>query len=85
MKETRRRDGTRFGVSLARIQVAIISQDDMPLLIINRERILHRRLIEMIQRRIDSRDEHEKTDDQKRKGFEKSVHGGGHIANLQQL
>lgn len=54
MQEARRRDLTRPGVGLACAQIPIIGQDDIPLLVIHRERVLRHRVGKVIQRRIDS-------------------------------
>jgi len=69
MQEARRREQTRLGEGFARVQITIIGQHNATLLVIHRERILRRRVGKAIQRRIDSRYDQKKADDQKDKSF----------------
>ena len=54
MQEAGNRDRAGLGVGLARIQIAIIGQNDSPMLVVHGERILRHRVGKVIQRRIDS-------------------------------
>ena len=69
MEEARHGDRFRPGVGLAHAQISIISQDNTPLLVINRERILCVRMGKVIQRRIDPRYDEKKADNQKAESF----------------
>ena len=69
MQEAGRNDLARLGVELARAQIPVISQDNSPLLAIDRDRILRRRMGHAIQSRVDSRYDEKKTDDQEDKSL----------------
>jgi hypothetical protein len=76
VKEDRRRDGTRLNVALARVQIALIREDDGALRGVNRQRILHHRVGKMIERGIDAGNNEKKTEDQKAESFEEAFHVG---------
>lgn len=70
MQESRWYDGRRFGIGLAQAQVAIVGQDHVALFIVPPERILRGRVRQLIQRRVDSRNQEKKTDEKEGKNFE---------------
>ena len=69
MQEARHCDRARLGVGFEHAQIPIIGQDGSPLLVIHRKRILRHRVGEVIQRRIDSRYDEKKADDQQGESF----------------
>jgi hypothetical protein len=69
MEKARCRDQARLGVGLARAQIPIIGENGSPLLVIDGERTLRHRMGKAIQRRIDSRYDEKKADDQEGESF----------------
>jgi hypothetical protein len=69
MEEVRRGGRLRSDEGFAHAQISIISQDNIPLLVIYRERILRVRTGKAIKRRINPRHDEKKADAQKSESF----------------
>ena len=75
MEEARHGDLDRLEIRLGKGRIAIVSEDDNALFVIPGKRILSGTACQVVQRRVNSRDQEEKADDEEEENFEKSVHG----------
>ena len=77
MKETRNNGRTGFVVGPAGSQISVVGEDNPALLTVNRERALGHGVSHVIKRRIDTRYNEKKADNQKSEGFKESFHVSG--------